>query len=217
MNIAILTFDGFNEIDSFVTSHILSRVDLPGWNVRTTGPATTVTSMNGVVIETQERLGFARRADAVVIGSGMKTREIVKDLSITNQLDLDPGRQLIASQCSGALLLMELGLVKNVPICTDRKTQVWAEEAGYEVLNQPIHAKGRVATVGGCLASHYLSAWLIWSLASEQAAIDALQYVLPHGEEDEYTSRALRHVEPYVVGLGKNEDFPIMREGERSV
>ena len=31
MRIAIVTCDGFNEIDSFVSSYILNRVDAPGW------------------------------------------------------------------------------------------------------------------------------------------------------------------------------------------
>jgi hypothetical protein len=30
MRIAVLTFDGFNELDSFVASAILNRVKLPG-------------------------------------------------------------------------------------------------------------------------------------------------------------------------------------------
>jgi hypothetical protein len=31
MRIAILTFDGFNEIDSFVALNLLNRVKRPGW------------------------------------------------------------------------------------------------------------------------------------------------------------------------------------------
>jgi hypothetical protein len=30
MRIAVVTFDGYNEIDSFVSSHILNRVELDG-------------------------------------------------------------------------------------------------------------------------------------------------------------------------------------------
>jgi hypothetical protein len=39
---------------------------------------------------------------------------------------------------------------------------------------------------------------LIWEGAGREAAIDALSYVLPHGEEEEYRQRALGHVEPFV-------------------
>jgi transcriptional regulator GlxA family with amidase domain len=118
-----------------------------------------------------------------------------------SRLQLDPKRQFIASQCSGALILVRLGLVKGMPICTDRKTQEWIKASGYEVLEQPFYAQERIAMAGGCLASHYLATWLIWNKLGKQAAIDALSYVLPHGEEKEYTHRALKHVEPFVLSI----------------
>jgi len=95
-------------------------------------------------------------------------------------------------------VLIRLGLVQGVPVCTDRKTQAWVEAAGYRVLDEPFYASGRVATAGGCLASHYLAAWLIWAGAGREAAVEALSYVLPHGEEEEYTRRALGRVKGFV-------------------
>jgi transcriptional regulator GlxA family with amidase domain len=198
MRVAVVTFDGFNELDSLVAAHIINRVDLPGWRAAITGPAETLTSMNSVVINAQQPLEFAAHADAVIIGSGRKSREVIQDEALMSRLRLDPQRQYIASQCSGALVLIRLGLVKGMPVCTDRWTQSWVEVAGYEVLDQPFYARDRVATAGGCLASHYLATWLIWESAGREAAIDALSYVLPHGEEEEYTQRALGHVEPFV-------------------
>ena len=201
MKVAVVTFDGFNELDSFIAAHIINRVDLPGWRAEITAPSEVVTSMNGVVVRAQQPLEFAASADAVIIGSGRKTREIAEDSALMSRLRLDPRRQFIASQCSGALVMIRLGLVLGMPLCTDRKTQAWVEAAGYRVLDEPFHARGRVATAGGCLASHYLAAWLIWEGAGRQAAVDALSYVLPHGEEEAYTHRALSHVEPFVSAV----------------
>ena len=200
MRVAVVTFDGFNELDSLVAAHIINRVDVSGWRAEITGPSEELTSMNGVVIRTQQPLEFAARADAVIIGSGRKTREVVNDEALMSRLRLDPTRQLIASQCSGALVLIRLGLLHGTPVCTDRKTQAWVEAAGHQVLSQPFYASGRVATAGGCLASHYLATWLIWAGAGRQAAIDALSYLLPHGEEEVYTRRALDQVEPFITG-----------------
>jgi len=199
MKIAILTFDGFNEIDSIVVAHILNRVPIFGWKAEITCPAPTVTSMNGVSLAAQQPLEFAAEANAVIIGSGRRTRDAIADEALMSRLRLDPSRQFIASQCSGAMVLIHLGLVRGMAVCTDRKTQRWVEAAGYEVLDRPFEARGRVATAGGCLASHYLAAWLIWSAAGRDAAVEALSYVLPHGEEEEYTRRALEHVGPFVV------------------
>jgi transcriptional regulator GlxA family with amidase domain len=114
MDIAILTFDGFNELDSFIALGILNRMKGEGWNVQITCPSEKVTSMNGVTIEAQQPLAFAQQADVVLFGSGIYTREIAKDNAILAQLDLDPSKQVIGAQCSGTLLLATLGLIKWV-------------------------------------------------------------------------------------------------------
>ena len=38
MQIAVLTFDGFNELDSFVASAILNRMRPKGWKAHITSP-----------------------------------------------------------------------------------------------------------------------------------------------------------------------------------
>ena len=72
MDIAVLTFDGFNEVDSFIAAHILNRLKAKGWAAHITSPTPEVTSMNGVTIRRQRPLEFAAEADAVLIGSGIK-------------------------------------------------------------------------------------------------------------------------------------------------
>lgn len=199
MHIAILTFEGFNELDSLIALGVLNRVTTPGWRVSIATPTSTVRSMNGVVLESMASLEEACAADAVIIGSGIATREVVEDAAIMAQLRrLDPQRQLLAGQCSGALVLAKLGLLTGVPACTDLTTRPWVVAAGVEVLNQPFVARGNVATAGGCLASPYLAAWIITRLAGLEEATNALHYVAPVGEKDDYVERALRNVTPYL-------------------
>ena len=126
MHIAILTFDGYNELDSLIALGVLNRVGKPGWRVSIATPSPRVRSMNGVVIESMATLEEACEADAVVIGSGLQTREVIADPAIMRTLRrLDPARQLLAGQCSGTLVLARLGLLENVPACTeDRKSVV---------------------------------------------------------------------------------------------
>ena len=57
------------------------------------------------------RMTFAVEADAVLIGSGIRTREIADDPKMLSRISLDPSRQLIGAQCSGTLLLAKLGLI----------------------------------------------------------------------------------------------------------
>src|SRR5439155_11690218 len=200
MHIDILTFEGFNELDSLIALGILNRVKKPGWRVSIASPTAHVRSMNGVVLETQVSLREASAADAVIVGSGMLTREVGGDEALMAQLQLDPSRQLLGAQCSGTLVLAKLGLLEGVPACTDLTAKPWVEEAGVAVLNQPFVAKGNVATAGGCLASQYLAAWIIARLDGIETAQGALHYVAPGGEKEDYVSRAMRHVTPYLQG-----------------
>ena len=198
MRIAVLTFDGFNEIDSFVAAAILNRVKRPDWKAEITAPSPTVTSMNGVCVQRQQPLEFARSADVVLVGSGRKTREIIDDPAIMSELRFDPARQLVTAQCSGALVLAKLGHLCDIPACTDTTTKPWVIEAGVRVAEQPFYAAGNVATAGGCLASYYLATWILARTAGRQVALDALGYVTPVGEQADWASRAFAAIEPYL-------------------
>jgi transcriptional regulator GlxA family with amidase domain len=198
MHIAILTFEGFNELDSLIALNILTRVRTPGWRVSIASPAGKIRSMNGVTLEAQASLKDACEADAVLIGSGVQTRAVAADAALMAQLRLDPARQLLGAQCSGTLILAKLGLLGGVPACTDLTTKPWIEEAGVAVLNQPFFAKGNVATAGGCLSSQYLAVWVIARLAGVEAARAAIQHVAPVGEREVYVTRAMANIAPFV-------------------
>jgi transcriptional regulator GlxA family with amidase domain len=198
MRIAILTFEGFNELDSLIALGILNRIKKPDWKVSLACPSSTVTSMNGVKIHAQCSLAEACEADAVIVGSGMRTREIANDASLMSALKLDAKRQLIGAQCSGTFLLAKLGILGRAPACTDLTTKPWVQEAGVEVLNQPFHAQGNVATAGGCFSSQYLAAWMIARTEGVEAAKSALHYVAPVGEKDEYVNRAMANIAAYL-------------------
>jgi hypothetical protein len=64
MRIAVLTFEGFNELDSFIAAAMLNRIQ--NMKALIVCPAERVASMNGVIVHSQAPLGFAREADAVI-------------------------------------------------------------------------------------------------------------------------------------------------------
>ena len=154
--------------------------------------------MNGVTIQRQQPLEFAAGADAVLIGSGIKTRDLANDAELMARIRPDPSRQLIGAQCSGTLMLARLGLVGNLPACTDLTTKPWVIEAGVDVIDAPFVAHGNVATAGGCLASQYLAAWMIARLATLKDAEEAIHYVAPVGEKTTYVEQALAVVSPFL-------------------
>ena len=199
MRIAILTFDGYNELDSFIALGLLNRLGTQGWKAEITSPTSHVTSMNGVTVQAQQPLEFANEADAVIFGSGIYTRAIAENSALLDRLQLDPLRQLIGSQCSGALLLARLGLLADMPACTDLTTKPWLVQAGVRVSDDAaFHARGPIATAGGCLAAQYLAAWMMLRGAGVEAATQALHYAAPVGEKDSYVERLLSVVRPFV-------------------
>lgn len=198
MQIAVLTFDGFNELDSFIAAAILNRMRPMGWQAHITAPRDEITSMNGVVVKRQKPLSFAAEADAVIVGSGIHTWELALDAALLGQIELDPKRQLVGAQCSGTLLLAKLGLIGSLPACTDLASKPWVIEAGVTVVDQPFIAHGNVATAGGCFASQYLAAWIVARGSSLSDAQRLIDYVSPVGEKVASVSRMTEVIGPFV-------------------
>ncbi|QGP78095.1 DJ-1/PfpI family protein [Sphingobium sp. CAP-1] len=201
MRIAVLTFDGFNELDSFVATALLNRV--PGWRACITAPGARVVSMNGVQVYAQQPIEFTEEADIVLIGSGVRTRDVVSDSKLMARIRLDPARQIIGAQCSGALVLAKLGLLGDVPVCTDLTSKPWVVATGARVIDAPFHAAGTIATAGGCMAAHYLAAWAIAKGmgargAGEAAARAVIDYVAPVGEKAATVARVMGVITPFM-------------------
>lgn len=199
MHVAILTFDGFNELDSLIAYGMLSRLRLlgdTGWQVSIASPTPRVTSMNGLTLDAHIGLAEANTADAVLVGSGMQTREVAANPDLMAQLQLDPARQLVGAQCSGTFLLAKLGVLGTLPACTDNTSKPWVQAAGVTIAPQPFVAHGNVATAGGCLSAQYLSAWVLARLKGDAEAREVLHYFAPVGEKDTYVERAMAWVTP---------------------
>lgn len=201
MQVAVVTFDGYNELDSFIASALINRCRKDGLEAFITTPAPVVTSMNGVEVTGQRPMEFVTEADVVLIGSGVKARDVIADDHLISRLSLDPSRQLIGAQCSGALVLARLGLLDGMPACTDMKSRPFVEAFDVTVLDGPFHAEGNIATAGGCLASQYLATWVISRMLGQDAARDVINYVAPVGENQQTVERALRAVNAGEVAL----------------
>jgi transcriptional regulator GlxA family with amidase domain len=187
--VAIVTFDRFNELDSLIALHLIGRVEEHGIAAEIVAPTETVTSMNGVRLTGARPLEWAGEADVVLFGSGRGNRDAVSEPAIMGRLRLDPRRQLVGSQCSGALALHRLGVVGPRPFCTDVVTRRIFDELGVAISDRAFAVDGNVATAGGCLSAQYLAAWVITRTLGWERASDAIRYVAPVGEEDDTVAR----------------------------
>ncbi len=197
MRIALLAFDGFDELEVCVLSGLLNRLSTHGWKAEVTSSAAQITSMNGVTIQSTQPLEFANEADAVVFGGNLYARAMAQNSALLDRLQLDPVRQYLAALGSGALMLSRLGLLGGLPACANAQIKPWLNEAGVRVLEEPFHARGPVATASGCLATPYLAAWLMWAHAGEEVALQALQSAAPVGEQEVYAQRLLQVVRDF--------------------
>jgi nicotinate-nucleotide pyrophosphorylase (carboxylating) len=106
-----IVFDHFTDIDVFLAWDLLNRVRRPDWTVKLLGTNGQHVSVAGLTIPMHGRIEESADADAVLIASGPETRALRLDRTYLGRLRLDPGRQLIGSMCSGALILEALGLL----------------------------------------------------------------------------------------------------------
>jgi putative intracellular protease/amidase len=231
MHIALLTFDGFPELDVFVALGLLNRIQRPGWRVSIAAPAASVTSRHGHVVAAPTRLDELARADAVLVTGGPAPVGLAPgptpdptpgcvpsrapDTEAIHGLRLDPTRQLVGAQGAGTLLLARLGLLGGVhgavPGCTDAATRSEVEDAGVEVLDMPFYAQGGIATASGGLASAYLAAWVIARTEGADVAREALRAIAPLGEEASFADRAMAHVTPCLPIAGAAASLPALQ------
>jgi len=186
MQISLVAFDRFTDIDVFMPWDLLFRAKSAGasdWTIRILGKTDHVTSVAGLTIPTHGRLEETRDSDAVIFASGIGVEDVLKDKAFLDALHLDEKRQLIGSMCAGAIILAEKGLLKGRRATT--YPTYFKRLAGYEgvqPVNEAFVPNGNVATAGGCLAAQNLCRWIMEKLASADLADAVLASILPVGE-----------------------------------
>ncbi len=181
MNIAILTFDRFTDIDVHLPWDLLNRVRRPDWSVRLLAETPRVTSRTGLALDVHGGLDELGDADAVLVSSGERTRALAQDPAFLDRLHLDPSRQLVGSMCSGALILAAKGLLAGLSATTYPTARRELEAYGVRVLERPFVQHGRIATAAGCLAAQELAGWVIETLLDRPTRELALRSVQPVG------------------------------------
>jgi len=159
--IALVAFDGFTDIDLLLPWDILNRVKAVGWQVNIVGMSSTHRSARGLLIQTQAPLDTVATADVVLLVGGDGVRMCIHSQDFLDKLCLNPERQLICAQCSGALILGALGLLKGQAATTYPTAEKELSAMGVQVIERPLVIHDNIATAGGCLSTLYLIAWIL--------------------------------------------------------
>jgi transcriptional regulator GlxA family with amidase domain len=182
MQVGIVIFDKFTDLDLWLMWDLLNRVRLDGWEIKILGEKPAHVSATGVEVKTHGRLDEANAADAVLFVSGQGARDRIADEDWLAKFDLNPEKQLVGSICSGALILAKLGLLEGKTATTYPTAKTALENFGVEVIEKPFVAHGKTATAGGCLAQQYLVGWVIENLADADWKNLILKSIQPVGE-----------------------------------
>lgn len=182
MNISIVAFDDFTDVDVFFMWDLLNRPKAPGWTVRILGDAPSHVSKSGLAIPMHGRVEEANDADAVLFASGPGVHRKTKDAEYLGRFRLDPSRQMVGSMCSGALVLAALGLLEGRRATTYPTSLKALEHYGVEVVERPFVLEGNVATAAGCLAAQYLCGWVIERALGAEVRDAVIKSVQPVGE-----------------------------------
>lgn len=182
MNIVIVAFDQFTDIDVFLPWDLLNRVLQKDWKVKIIGTKEKHVSTTGLEIPMHGTLDEISQADAVIFASGPGTRLLIRNDHFLNRLNLQPDRQLIGAMCSGALILGALGLLRNKKATTYPTASKLLESFGVHVVEQDFVVEGNIATAAGCLAAQELVGWIIEKLVGKEERERVLQSVQPVGK-----------------------------------
>lgn len=181
----IVAFDRFTDIDVFLPWDLLNRVRLrhKDFQVKIVGTSASHRSVCGIELAMQGQIEECADADLVFFASGSGARALYKDAAYLNRFRLDPGKQLICSMCSGALLLAAMGHLDGLSATTYPTVFEALRELGIEVLeDKHLVVHGNVATAAGCLAAIDLVQWAVGRLYDENTAKEVIASVLPVGQ-----------------------------------
>jgi len=200
MKVAVVAFEGFDELEAVVPCSLVNRLATEGWRAELVAPTPSVASMNGLRLCDVQPLEAANEADVVLFAGGLLMRAAVEDTRLLGRLRLDPLRQWIGGVSGGVLAMARLGLLGSRPACTDAVTRPWLIEAGVLVDDEnAFAAHGPVATAGGPHAAFDLTAWVMTRGAGEAAAAAALQLVAPSNERQAFADSILARVRPFLA------------------
>ena len=172
MNVQIVIFNGFDELDAIVPHEVwhMAKELKPEIEVQLVTPNgfKEITAANGLRVHAEGQLAAKRPDILVVPGGGWITRAAAGAWAEAQQgalpakiAQLHRDGVMMASVCTGAMLLSAAGLLKNRPATTNRGALEELGAAGAQVVRARVVDDGDVITAGGITSGLDLTLWLV--------------------------------------------------------
>ncbi|MFB6080792.1 MAG: DJ-1/PfpI family protein [Haloferacaceae archaeon] len=201
--VAIVVYDGFDELDAVGPYEVLSAAGDRGADLTprlvTLDPCDRVTARHGLVVEPQGTLPKAAaegRPDLLVVpGGGWNDRaptgawaEVERGALPEAVAAHHRAGATVASVCTGAMVLARAGLLDGRPAATHAGARDDLRAAGAEVKTARVVDDGDVLTAGGVTSGLDLALHLVERIADERLA-DRVAEELEYPREGPRTSR----------------------------
>jgi transcriptional regulator GlxA family with amidase domain len=171
MDAAVIVFEGVDELDAVGPYEVLANaaVAVPELRVElvTLAPSERVTGSHGLVLQPRGILGDQR--DLVVVpGGGWNDRaaagayaETVRGELPRALARLHGGGAVLASVCTGAMILAAAGLLRDRPVTTHHRAHADLRDAGARVVEARVVDDGDIVTAGGVTSGIDLGLWIV--------------------------------------------------------
>jgi transcriptional regulator GlxA family with amidase domain len=182
--ITIVAFEKYTDIDVFLAWDLFNRFAMKRneWKIKIVGTASKHTSSTGISLDMQGTIEDCNSADVVFFASGAGTRPLIKDKDYLSRFKLNPDKQIIASMCSGSLILAALGLLNGITATTYPTAIETLKSLGVEYENKPLVIHNNIATAAGCLAAVDLVGFIIEKLEGTELKNQVLASIQPIGQ-----------------------------------
>lgn len=171
MEVAVLIFEGFDELDAIGPYEVLRNASL-GADLRvrllTLEPADEVTGSHGLRVRPDGALDGTSVDLVVVPGGGWNDRaekgawgEAQRGALPEVVARLHESGATVASVCTGGMLLASAGLLRDRPATTHHRALDELRESGAEVVDARVVDDGDLVTAGGVTSGIDLALWLV--------------------------------------------------------
>lgn len=185
MDVAFVAYDGMTALDFVGAFDPVTRLTTMGyreldWDV--CAPTGTVTATANLRFETDEVGGSLSGYDLLVVPGGAATRELVDDWEFLDWLAGGRDADLVASVCTGSVLLGAAGFLEGRRATTHPSAyDLLADAADVEVIEERVVDEGDLVTARGVASALDLGLHLVERLADAGVRAEvAEQMDYPH-------------------------------------